>query len=385
MSICGCVVHKKCFFLCLKGIYLFRSFSFLFLFKKKNLSILLSLCSLACWGVILLSARLYWMGNKPPNFSNSDNPAADSPDFLTRTLTFFYLPAANAWLLLCPDKLSFDWSMDAVPLVRYLADWRNLHTVAFYCGLILLALSSLRGSGFATRETNWKAHITNGKSVTNGNGYHVPDTNQNTDLGLPRPTLNGCAVPYHCYSQTSLPPTESLVVFSLSILALPFIPATNLFFYVGFVIAERVLYIPSIGYCILVATGARTLYVRLRTRACKFIMLSLCIGLVLLNGLKTVQRNKDWSNEENLYKSGIQVNPAKGKKIISYHEDISLVCSINLAEVPYKVSVCPFHHCSITITILFELYLVVEPNFKGEAKCTFFVFLSLECSCHQPP
>ncbi|XP_014915942.1 protein O-mannosyl-transferase TMTC2 [Poecilia latipinna] len=281
----------------------------LLLGKKKNLSVLLSLCTLACWGVILLSVRLYWMGNKPPNFSNSDNPAADSPHFLTRTLTFLHLPAANAWLLLCPDKLSFDWSMDAVPLVRSLADWRNLHTAAFYCGLILLALFGFRGATVAAKETNGKSHLANGKSVTNGNGYHAPDTNQNTDL--PKPTLNGSAVPHRCYSHTSLPPTESLVAFSLGVLALPFIPATNLFFYVGFVIAERVLYIPSIGYCILVATGARTLYVRLRTRACKAAMLCLCIGLVLLNGLRTVQRNRDWSNEENLYKSGIHVNPAK--------------------------------------------------------------------------
>uniref|UniRef100_A0A672HHG2 dolichyl-phosphate-mannose--protein mannosyltransferase n=1 Tax=Salarias fasciatus TaxID=181472 RepID=A0A672HHG2_SALFA len=278
---------------------------------KKNASVLLSLGALASWGVILLSARLYWMGNKPPNFSNSDNPAADSPHFLTRTLTFLHLPAANAWLLLCPDRLSFDWSMDAVPLVRSLADWRNLHTVAFYGGLFLLALFGLRGQNSNAKETNGKAHVTNGKSITNGNGYHAPDSNHNTDLGFPKTTLNGSAGLHHCPRQASLPPTESLVLFSLGTLSLPFIPATNLFFYVGFVIAERVLYIPSIGFCLLVATGARTLYVRLRTRGCRALVPCLCVGLVLLNGLRTVQRNKDWSNEENLYKSGINVNPAK--------------------------------------------------------------------------
>uniref|UniRef100_A0A3B5BA22 dolichyl-phosphate-mannose--protein mannosyltransferase n=1 Tax=Stegastes partitus TaxID=144197 RepID=A0A3B5BA22_9TELE len=283
----------------------------LLLLLGKNISVLLSLGLLASWGVILLSARLYWMGNKPPNFSNSDNPAADSPHFLTRTLTFLHLPAANAWLLLCPDKLSFDWSMDAVPLVRSLADWRNLHTVAFYGGIFLLALFGLRCPASKAKDANGKAHVTNGKSITNGNGYHALDTNHNTEQGLPKTTLNGSAVPHHCPPRTSLPPTESLVLFSLGILSLPFLPATNLFFYVGFVIAERVLYIPSIGFCLLVAAGARTLYVRLRTRGCKALVLCLCMGLVLLNGLRTVQRNKDWSNEENLYKSGINVNPAK--------------------------------------------------------------------------
>uniref|UniRef100_A0A8C4IBL6 dolichyl-phosphate-mannose--protein mannosyltransferase n=1 Tax=Dicentrarchus labrax TaxID=13489 RepID=A0A8C4IBL6_DICLA len=289
----------------------------LFVFQRlrppiyKLLLVLLSLGALASWGVILLSARLYWMGNKPPNFSNSDNPAADSPHFLTRMLTFLHLPAANAWLLLCPDKLSFDWSMDAVPLVRSLADWRNLHTVAFYGGFILLALFGLRSPTYKAKETNGKTYVTNGKSITNGNGYHALDTNHNTDQGLPKSTLNGSDGLHHCPPRTSLPPTENLVIFSLGIMSLPFIPATNLFFYVGFVIAERVLYIPSIGFCLLVATGARTVYVRLRTRGCKALLLCLCTGLVLLNGLRTVQRNRDWSNEENLYKSGIGVNPAK--------------------------------------------------------------------------
>lgn len=279
---------------------------------------MLSLCTLASWGVILLSARVYWMGNKPPNFSNSDNPAADSPHFLTRTLTFFYLPAANAWLLLCPDKLSFDWSMDAVPLVRSPTDWRNLQTIAFYGSVVCLTLFGLRGpTSPAEKETNGKGYVTNGKCITNGNGYHVPDPNQNTDLGLPKTTLNGSALPHHCSPRTSLPSTENLVVFSLGIMALPFLPATNLLFYVGFVIAERVLYIPSIGFCILVAAGARTLYIKLRTRGCKVLLLGLCSGLVLLNGLRTVQRNKDWSNEENLYKSGINVNPAKGENHIT--------------------------------------------------------------------
>ncbi|XP_070709887.1 protein O-mannosyl-transferase TMTC2-like [Pempheris klunzingeri] len=289
----------------------FRQALLLLLGKKKNISVLLSLVVLASWGAILLSARLYWMGNKPPNFSNSDNPAADSPHFLIRTLTFLHLPAANAWLLFCPDKLSFDWSMDAVPLVRSLADWRNLHTVAFYGGFILLALFGLRSPTSKPKETNGKAYVTNGKSITNGNGYHAPDTNHNTDQGPPKTTLNGSAALYHCPARTPLPPTENLVVFSLGIMSLPFIPATNLFFYVGFVIAERVLYIPSIGFCLLVAVGARNLYIRLRTRGCQALLLCLCSGLVLLNGLRTVQRNRDWSNEENLYKSGIGVNPAK--------------------------------------------------------------------------
>jgi hypothetical protein len=42
---------------------------------------------------------------------------------------------------------------------------------------------------------------------------------------------------------------------SLVFLILPFLPASNLFFPVGFVVAERILYIPSMGLCMLIAYG----------------------------------------------------------------------------------------------------------------------------------
>ena len=39
----------------------------------------------------------------------------------------------------------------------------------------------------------------------------------------------------------------------LVLLLVPFLPACNLFFRVGFVVAERVLYLSSAGYCLLLA------------------------------------------------------------------------------------------------------------------------------------
>ena len=42
---------------------------------------------------------------------------------------------------------------------------------------------------------------------------------------------------------------------SLAMLVIPYLPATNLFIHVGFVVAERVLYLPSSGWCLLFALG----------------------------------------------------------------------------------------------------------------------------------
>uniref|UniRef100_A0A8C8M8X3 dolichyl-phosphate-mannose--protein mannosyltransferase n=1 Tax=Oncorhynchus tshawytscha TaxID=74940 RepID=A0A8C8M8X3_ONCTS len=283
--------------------------------KRRNVHLLLSVLLLAAWGAVLLAYRLYWMGNKPPNFSNSDNPAGDSPSLLTRTLTFLYLPAVNMWLLLCPNTLSFDWSMDALPLIRSIADWRNLHTLAFYVGLLLLAWFGLRTRQVKVKETNGKAHhVTNGngRSHTNGHSCHHPDVPNHTNSETEPQTASAQnGTKKHYVTRTPLPTTENVVVFSLGLLAVPFLPATNLFFYVGFVIAERVLYIPSMGFCLLLAVGLRALYVRLRWSSSRTVVVYCSVTLVLLFGVKTVLRNQDWQNEEMLYKSGIYFNPAK--------------------------------------------------------------------------
>lgn len=46
---------------------------------------------------------------------------------------------------------------------------------------------------------------------------------------------------------------------ALTCMVVPFLPASNLLFRVGFVIAERVLYLPSIGYVMLVILGLKRL------------------------------------------------------------------------------------------------------------------------------
>ena len=46
---------------------------------------------------------------------------------------------------------------------------------------------------------------------------------------------------------------------SVALIIIPFLPASNLFLRVGFVIAERVLYLPSIGFCMLVVLGCSKL------------------------------------------------------------------------------------------------------------------------------
>lgn len=275
--------------------------------------------SLSVMASAFIGFRMYFMGNEVPEFAPADNPAADSDSFVTRTLTFLYLPVCNMWLLAYPRTLSFDWSMDAIPLVESPADFRNIWTIAFCAGLTYIVWLLL-GVNYQPRKVK--------KPTTNGYANHCMTNTISASSATS--TIKGNNVHRRFVRCASVSSTDSddstryvrhraslaslhIIIISLALLVFPFVPALNLFFYVGFVIAERVLYIPSMGYCLLLAHGACTL---LRTRCDLAMARKALVGafvcLILLYSARTVLRNHDWQSEENLYKSGIEVNPAKG-------------------------------------------------------------------------
>jgi hypothetical protein len=47
---------------------------------------------------------------------------------------------------------------------------------------------------------------------------------------------------------------SATLLFAIGVSVITFLPASNLFFTVGFVVAERVLYLPSLGFCLIVGT-----------------------------------------------------------------------------------------------------------------------------------
>ena len=65
------------------------------------------------------------------SFTESDNPTLFHSDFWTRFRTYSYLCALNARLLLCPNTLCYDWSMDSIPRIESWWDMRNVETLAF--------------------------------------------------------------------------------------------------------------------------------------------------------------------------------------------------------------------------------------------------------------
>ena len=235
-------------------------------------------------GILLVSIRLALMGGTQPIFLAKELPHRLHTDSMVRVLSCNYLLVHNAILLFFPNTLCSDWSYASIPLISSLKDSRNLATLALYSLLFFRAWAL------------W------GKNSSNSLGIRAE-------------------------------------ILGWGILVLTFLPATGLFFTVGFVVAERVLYLPSMGACFLAFSVMSRLYHARRSsssssstssgpprgsngsssrragrsgragRTCRFLAQAAFIGTVALLAARTVTRNEDWHSDFTLNSAGIAVNP----------------------------------------------------------------------------
>ena len=201
-----------------------------------------------------------------------------------RQLSWLYLTFVNSWLLLNPSRLCADWRFGAVSLVRSLTDPHNLLTILTLASAATVTLYGLTGSR--------RRH--------------------------------------------------KITLFGMILITLPFIPASNLFFPVGFVVAERVLYMPSMGFCILVAFGAWKLSTLKGTHRFgavlnKFGKFVVCY-LLLSHSCKTLLRNRDWHSSTSIHTAGIQFNPQSGIMLSNLGIDHVLAKNFTFAEHLYRTS-----------------------------------------------
>ncbi|XP_053271251.1 protein O-mannosyl-transferase TMTC1 isoform X7 [Pleuronectes platessa] len=217
-------------------------------------------CLISGYVVLIMSVRLWLMGGSMPLFSEQDNPASFSPHLLTRILTYSYLLSFNAGLLLAPIVLCYDWQVGSIPLVESLSDFRNVAAMLLVIVMVALCL--------------------------------------------------------HCVFSLQRQESREVLV-GMLFLVFPFIPASNLFFRVGFVVAERVLYMPSMGYCILMAHGMGRLCAVVGRWGTTVLSVSMLL-LLLLFSWKTIQQNHVWLTREALFQSGIQTLPHNAKAHYNY-------------------------------------------------------------------
>ncbi|XP_025423842.1 transmembrane and TPR repeat-containing protein 1-like [Sipha flava] len=207
--------------------------------------------------VALLTFRLYMLQGSLPKFTEPDNPAAFHDSSRVRFLSYSYVAAFNLWLMLCPSTLSHDWQMNSLPLVTSLNDVRNIGTcvtAAFLLCATCRILSDMDAQKHGTQ------------------------------------------------------------VLAALLLVLPYIPASNLLVTVGFVVAERVLYIPSMGLILLFVYGLQSL-LRHKKSSCWIVLTAkFLVGFTLFVFVaRTVLRNGDWLSRPTIIKAGLKTLPHNAK------------------------------------------------------------------------
>jgi hypothetical protein len=197
-------------------------------------------------GIVLVGGRLN-LNQGQPRFTRWMNPIRKHPEVLTRAMSYQFLWAQHYWLLLWPATLSVDWAYSAIPPLETALDLRNAATLQFYA-TIVAAFAGCRAA-----------------------------------LG----TRAACAM--------------------AALLVLPFLPMTNLAFPVGFVVAERVMYLPSLGFCMIVASLLIGDYSRspIRRKAGA----ALLVAMVAANGGRTWLRNAEWQDCATLWEGSTRALP----------------------------------------------------------------------------
>uniref|UniRef100_A0A8C1HR44 dolichyl-phosphate-mannose--protein mannosyltransferase n=1 Tax=Cyprinus carpio carpio TaxID=630221 RepID=A0A8C1HR44_CYPCA len=216
--------------------------------------LLMRLALLFLGGSFLLYARWRIMGTGPPSFTEVDNPASFAENVILRIVNYNYYYSLNAWLLLCPWWLCFDWSMGCVPLIKSATDWRIFWPLLLWCCLMGLVYQAL-----CSQDSNKRRTLT----------------------------------------------------FGLVLLVIPFLPASNLFFRVGFVIAERVLYLSSAGYCLILAYAVG--FCSCHWKKHKRLLRAATLTLLCVNVARSAQRSQQWRSEQSLFASALSVCPLNAK------------------------------------------------------------------------
>ncbi|CAH2005183.1 unnamed protein product [Acanthoscelides obtectus] len=230
-----------------------------------------------------------------------------------------------------PNTLSFDWGMDAVPRITSLRDSRNLVSCLFYVFLVFIVKDAVRSVILTRKPVLRPAYNARDSCVvcqpSTYNHHHHHHHHQHHDLqqhtASCRTSNNNNTTQFHssscvCTSKDTLHHyhrhlrtvrNDQAAILSLAFLVLPFIPATNLLYYVGFVMAERVLYMPSVGLCLLLGLSSAALWNSYRRY--RLVFVCAFVTVLVAFSARTVLRNLDWKSEEALYRSAIPINPPK--------------------------------------------------------------------------
>ncbi len=204
--------------------------------------------------IVFLAIRAQILNDIPLSpLPMTDNPLAGA-DFLTARFTAVKVLGRYLWLLFWPARLSCDYSFNQIPLVswgfRSWEDWQAVLSLVVYTAAAAMAVYSFRRS---------------------------------------RP-----------------------VFFFIGFFFAAMAPTANLFLLIGTIMAERVLYLPSVAFAGFIAWAGWKVYQQLLPRwpvlrmAAPATLAVVCLALAA----RTFARNFDWYDEHTLWASAARACPA---------------------------------------------------------------------------
>lgn len=119
-----------------------------------------------------------------------------------------------------------------------------------------------------------------------------------------------------------------------AIIFMYFLPASQILFPVGFLLAERVLYLPSMGICIIFATiqeyalsavwsiWQQRPYGKIRQSLICAAVAAIVLVPTIPLAVMTMHRSADWGNEVRLWQNAVVVNPKNHNNFFSFGDTL---------------------------------------------------------------
>lgn len=206
--------------------------------------------------------------------SAGDNPLILASSTMQYAATAMFIMAVYVWKLIYPFSLLCDYGYNVIPLINGWNDVRNLATLGLVVSVVALAIMAF---------------------------FHMLSNRRQR--------------------QSHYGP---FILMALAWIVVPLLPASHVLI-LGTVVAERLLYLPSLGFCMLISLLLECVNKQLsKTQKGHY---SWCImamlGVVLAAFTQRItSRNVEWSTTVNLWKADYHTNPNNVKIALAYAADL---------------------------------------------------------------
>lgn len=266
---------------------------------------------LAVQTLIVIGWRYVLNGESSPDFIEAQNPAGFAKDRFTRTFSIPWIYCLYIRDTLYPYYLSPDWSGRSIILVSNLKDPRAMIVICLW---------------YFAAQSLWSMIVGSDTSSDS-----VPDTTAKGGTTKTSSNNNNEALAHNSFwNETTLRQTNTAVwAFTFS----PFLLSSNILVVVGLMKADRVIYLPLFGFCLLEAlllskflkgaVGMRPVLQRRREQLFWVGYFCLMFQMIVLSA-KNHERNLAWRNSLALWGAAYNVNPRSYHTRYNYGYELSI-------------------------------------------------------------